>query len=89
MKIPVILTNIVVDPKTTRRNYPEARIIILDDKFNTFEHVVNCLESIIPGINEKNHSFLSSKLIGKGRLKYGEAPLSRQNYIINKLLPKD
>ena len=53
MKISDNLTNIVVDPKTTRRKYPEARIIIFDDNFNTFEHVANCLESIIPGINEK------------------------------------
>ena len=88
MKISDNLTNTVVDPKTTRRKYPEARIIVLDDNFNTFEHVANCLESIIPGISEKNHGYSHSKLIGKGRRKYGEEPLSSQNYIIRQWPPK-
>ena len=55
MKISANLTSPVVEPKTTRRNYPEARIIVLDDNFNTFEHVANCLVRIIPGISEKDH----------------------------------
>ena len=53
MKILDNLTTPVLDPKTTRKKYPEARIIVLDDNFNTFEHVANCLVSIIPGISEK------------------------------------
>ena len=53
MKISDNLTTPVLEPKTTRRKYPEARIIVLDDNFNTFEHVANCLERIIPGISEK------------------------------------
>ena len=89
MKISDALTTSVVDTKTTRRKYPEARIIVLDDNFNTFEHVANFLVSIIPGISEKNHGYLRSKLIGKGRRKYGEEPLSRQNYIISSLSPQD
>ena len=43
MNISDNLTNSVVDPKTTRKKYPEARIIVLDDNFNTFEHVANYL----------------------------------------------
>ena len=41
----------VLDPKTTNRKYPEARIIVLDDDFNTFEHVANSLAVIIPGMS--------------------------------------
>ena len=85
MKISDNLTTSVVEPKTTKRKYPEARIIVLDDNFNTFEHVANCLVRIIPGISEKNHGYLHSKLIGKVLQKYGEDPLSRQNYIISNL----
>ena len=48
------LTTSVVDPKTTKRKYPQGRIIVLDDNFNTFEHVANCLVRIISGISEKN-----------------------------------
>ena len=47
MKISDNLTTSVLDPKTTKRKYPEARIIVLDDNFNTFEHVANCPERII------------------------------------------
>ena len=53
MKISDNLTTSVVDPKTTKRKYPEARIIVLHDNFNTFEHVANCLVRIIPGMSEK------------------------------------
>ena len=89
MKISENLTTSVVDPKTTKRKYPEARIIVLDDNFNTFELVANCLVRIIPGISEKKIMVTCSRLTGKVRQKYGEAPLSRQNYIISNLSPKD
>ena len=53
MKFSTNSTTTVLDPKTTRKKYPEARIIVLDDNFNTFEHVANCLVRIIPVISEK------------------------------------
>ena len=43
----------VLKPKTKKAKYPEARVIVLDDNFNTFEHVANCLLAIIPGMSEK------------------------------------
>ena len=89
MKISDNLTTSVVDLKTTKRKYPEAWISVLDDNSNTFEHLANCLVRIISGISEKNHGYLHSKLIGKVRQKYGEDPLSRQNYIISNLSSKD
>ena len=89
MKISENLNTLVLDLMTTKRKYSEEMIIVLDDNFNTFEHVANCLVRIIPGISEKNHGYLHSKLIGKVRQKYGEDPLNRQNYIINNLSPKD
>ena len=49
-------TTTVLDPKTTKRKYPEARIIVLDDNFNTFEHVADCIERIIPRMS-KNKSW--------------------------------
>ena len=33
----------VLEPKTKKAKYPEARVIVLNDNFNTFEHVANCL----------------------------------------------
>ena len=87
MKISDNLTQIV-DPKTTKRKYPEARIIVLDDNFNTFEHVANCLVRIIPGISEKNHGYLHSKLIGKVRQKYGDDPFDRAELYHQQLVIK-
>jgi len=43
----------VLDQNTVKRKYPEARVIVLDDDFNTFEHVANCLETIIPGMSRE------------------------------------
>ena len=42
-----------LDPKKTKAKYSEARVVVLDDSFNTFQHVANCLMTIIPGMNEK------------------------------------
>ena len=43
----------VLDPKKSKAKYPEARVIVLDDSFNTFQHVANCLLNIIPGMSKK------------------------------------
>ena len=42
----------VLDTNKAKAKYPEARIIVLDDSFNTFQHVANCLTTIIPGMSE-------------------------------------
>ena len=56
----------VLDPKTTKRKYPEARIIVLDDNFNSFEHVANCLVIIIPGMSEKRSWELAVEIDREG-----------------------
>ena len=52
----------VLDPKTKKAKYPEARVIVLNDNFNTFEHVAKCLLAIIPGMSEKRSWDLSIKV---------------------------
>ena len=52
----------VLDPKKTKAKYPEARVIVLDDNFNTFQHVANCLLTIIPGMSEKRAWDLTIKV---------------------------
>ena len=83
MKISDNLTTSVVDPKTTIKKYPEARIIVLDDNFNTFEHVANCLVKIIPGISEKKSWLLALEVDREGsaevwRGHFGQAELYHQ-----------
>ena len=45
--------NTVLEPKANISKYSEARVIVLNDNFNTFGHVANCLLAIIPGMSEK------------------------------------
>ena len=52
----------VLDPKNLKAKYPEARVIVLDDSFNTFHHVANCLLTIIPDMSEKRAWDLTIKV---------------------------
>ena len=52
----------VLDPKKSKAKYPEARVIVLDDNFNTFQHVANCLQTIIPSMSEKRAWDLTIKV---------------------------
>ena len=66
MRSSINLTTTVLDPKTAKRKYPEAKIIVLDDNFNTFEYVANCLVTIIPGISERRAWFLTIEVDREG-----------------------
>ena len=55
-----------LDPQKSITKYPEARIIVLDDNFNTFHHVANCLLKIIPSISEKRSWDLTIKVDNTG-----------------------
>ena len=52
----------VLDPKKSKTKYPEARVIVLDDSFNTFQHVAKCLMTIIPKMSEKRAWDLTIKV---------------------------
>jgi ATP-dependent Clp protease adaptor protein ClpS len=69
----------VLDSKKANSKYPEARLIVLDDNFNTFQHVANCLVTIIPSISEKRACDLTIKVdktgsaeVWKGNLEQAE-----------------
>ncbi len=38
--------------QTVPKTYPNFKVIVLDDDFNTFEHVHTCLMTYIPGMSE-------------------------------------
>ncbi len=56
----------VLDLKKSKAKYPEARVIVLDDNFNTFQHVANCLLTIIPRMSERRAWELTIKVDKKG-----------------------
>ncbi len=71
--------NTLVNHKKSKTNYPEARVIVLNDNFNTFQHVGNCLLTIIPSMNDKRAWDLTIKIdktgsagVWKGNLEQAE-----------------
>ncbi|MFM9047087.1 MAG: ATP-dependent Clp protease adapter ClpS [Cyanobium sp.] len=46
--------------------YPRVRVIVLDDDFNTFEHVVKVLVRYIPGMNADQAWKLAHQIDGDG-----------------------
>ena len=52
----------VLDQKKSKAKYPEVRVIVLDDSFNTFQHVANCLLTVIPNMIEKRAWDLTIKV---------------------------
>ena len=56
----------VLDSKKANLKYPEARVIVIDDSYNTFQHVANCLLTIIPGMSEKRAWDLTIKVDKSG-----------------------
>lgn len=62
-------------PQTT--SYPEARVIVLNDEVNTFEHVVDCLRRIIPGMSEEKAWQLAQKVDSEGSAEVWCGPLEQ------------
>ena len=77
MKFSINSTSKVLDHKKKKRKYPEGRIIVLDDSFNTFEHVANSLMSIIPAMSEKRSWDLAIKVDGEGSAEVWRGPLEQ------------
>ncbi len=67
-----LLENIRVTQK-----YPEARVIVLDDDVNTFEHVVKCLMKIIPGMGEEKAWALANRIDKEGAAEVWCGPLEQ------------
>ena len=78
----------ILDPKTTKRKYPEARIIVLDDNFNSFEHVANCLVIIIPGMSEKRSWELAVEVDREGSAEVWRGPLEQAELYHHQLVSK-
>ena len=82
------LTTPVVDPKTIKRKYPDAKIIVLNDNFNTFEHVANCLVRIIPGISKKKSWLLALEVDREGSAQVWRGPLEQAELYHQQLVSK-
>ena len=78
----------VLNPKTAKAKYPEARVIVLDDNFNTFQHVANCLLTIIPGMSEKRSWDLAVKVDKLGSAEVWRGPFEQAELYHQQLVKK-
>ena len=69
-------TSLLERQRTTQR-YPQARVIVLDDDVNTFEHVVECLCKIVPGMNTDRAWALARRIDGEGSAEVWCGPLEQ------------
>ena len=67
----------VLERQETTQRYPQARVIVLDDDVNTFQHVVDCLRKIIPGMSEDNAWNLANKIDQQGSAEVWCGPLEQ------------
>ena len=81
-------TNTVLNPKTAKVKYPDVRVIVLDDNFNTFHHVANCLLTIIPGMSEKRSWDLAVKVDKIGSAELWRGPVEQAELYYQQLVNK-
>ena len=79
-------TSTVLDPKKTK--YPEARVLVLDDSINSFQHVANCLRTIIPGMSEKRAWDLTVKVDNSGSAEVWRGNLEQAELYHEQLVSK-
>ena len=61
----------------TTQGYPQAREIVLNDDVNTFQHVVDCLCKIIPGMGTERAWTLAHQVDGQGSAEVWCGPLEQ------------
>ena len=67
----------VLERSQKKQRYPEARVIVLDDNVNTFQHVVNCLKKTIPGMSEERAWKLANMVDREGSAEVWRGPLEQ------------
>ena len=78
----------VLDQKKSKAKYPEARVIVLNDNFNTFQHVANSLLTIIPGMSEKKAWELTIKVDKTGLAEVWRGNLEQAELYYEQLVSK-
>ena len=78
----------VLKPNTRKAKYPEVRVIVLDDNFNSFQHVANCLQTIIPGMSEKKSWDLAVKVDKVGSAEVWRGPFEQGELYHQQLVSK-
>ena len=70
MSLTLSSTTIVAPGKSSqvvRKTYPNYKVIVLNDDFNTFGHVANCLIKYIPGMSSDRAWELTNQVHYEGQ----------------------
>ena len=84
----IISLSKVLEQKESKEKYSEARVIVLDDSFNTFQHVANCLLAIIPGMSEEKAWDLTIKVDKTGSAEVWRGNLEQAELYHEQLISK-
>lgn len=71
--------------QTTRQPYPNYKIIVLNDDFNTFQHVAECLVKYIPGMGADQAWNLTNQIHYEGQAIVWVGPLEQAELYHNQL----
>ena len=88
MELSTTSPSTVLKPKAVKQKYPEASVIVLDDNFNTFQHVANCLLAIIPGMSEKRSWDLANKVDKSGAAEVWKGNFEQAEFYHQQLVSK-
>jgi len=81
-------TNVVLNLQNAKAKYPEAKVIVLNDNFNTFQHVANSLLTIIPEMSEKRSWDLAVKVDKTGSAEVWRGPFEQAELYHQQLVKK-
>jgi ATP-dependent Clp protease adaptor protein ClpS len=71
----------VIERQRLRQPYPTARVIVLDDDHNTFQHVVEVLVRHIPGMTPDQAWELAHRIDSTGSAVVWSGPLEQAEHI--------
>lgn len=63
--------------QVTRQPYPNYKIIVLNDDFNTFQHVAECLVKYVPGMTPDHAWELTHQVHNEGQAIVWVGPLEQ------------
>mgnify|MGYP006298467723 FL=1 len=66
-----------MERQQVRAPYPQARVIVLDDDHNTFQHVVEVLVKTIPGMTPDRGWELAHRIDREGSAEVWSGPLEQ------------
>lgn len=71
--------------QVTRKPYPNYKIIVLNDDFNTFQHVAECLMKYIPNMTSDRAWELTHQVHNEGQAIVWVGPLEQAELYHNQL----